>query len=75
MYYSVNNDTNEQLQRRYLQKLPSNYIVGGRLAAYRYFDMHQVIGSALQMTEKEIKRPSAGVARVHSSNELPRRAA
>ena len=26
----------------------SNVIFGGRLAEYRYYDMHQVIGSALK---------------------------
>ena len=29
------------------------YIFGGRLADYKYYDMHQVVGSALVRSEKE----------------------
>ena len=32
----------------------SNYIFGGRLAEYKYYDMHQVIASALSKTKKII---------------------
>ena len=28
-------------------------IFGGRLATYKYYDMHQVIGAALRAVEKE----------------------
>jgi UDP-galactopyranose mutase len=31
----------------------SNYIVGGRLGSYRYYDMHQVIAEALTAAQKE----------------------
>jgi UDP-galactopyranose mutase len=31
-----------------------NVIFGGRLAEYRYYDMHQVIGSALSKAKKEL---------------------
>jgi UDP-galactopyranose mutase len=30
----------------------TKYIFGGRLAEYRYYDMHQVIGSALHTCKK-----------------------
>ena len=30
------------------------YIFGGRLAEYKYYDMHQVIGSALSTVKKEM---------------------
>ena len=33
---------------------PSNFIIGGRLADYKYYDMHQAIGSALRKIDKEI---------------------
>ena len=33
----------------------TNVIFGGRLAEYKYYDMHQVIGSALSKVKKEIK--------------------
>ena len=53
MYYPINNESNELLQQQYLALLPKNYIAGGRLASYRYFDMHQVIASALKTASKE----------------------
>lgn len=49
-YYPVNNAENNLRYVEY-QKLSnginSKYIFGGRLAEYKYYDMHQVIGSAL----------------------------
>jgi len=29
----------------------AKYLFGGRLAEYKYYDMHQVIGSALKKSE------------------------
>jgi UDP-galactopyranose mutase len=29
----------------------NNILFGGRLAEYRYYDMHQIIGSALQKSK------------------------
>lgn len=46
-FYSINDNTNNELQKKYLQMLPSNYIVGGRLGSYQYYDMDQIIGMAL----------------------------
>ena len=48
-YYPVNDDTNMAVLKKYqtLASEESNVIFGGRLAEYRYYDMHQVIGSAL----------------------------
>lgn len=51
-YYPINNDINNDRYNKY-QKLTNNidynkYIFGGRLAEYKYYDMHQVIGSALK---------------------------
>jgi UDP-galactopyranose mutase len=31
----------------------NKYVFGGRLADYKYYDMHQVVGSALVRSEKE----------------------
>lgn len=48
-YYPINDQRNNTIFKRY-QKLAaqeSNVIFGGRLAEYRYYDMHQIIGSAL----------------------------
>jgi len=37
---------------RKLAEAETNVIFGGRLAEYRYYDMHQVIGSALVKVRK-----------------------
>ncbi|NUU67348.1 UDP-galactopyranose mutase [Enterobacteriaceae bacterium BIT-l23] len=53
-YYPVNDKKNNELYKRY-RKLASeekNVIFGGRLAEYKYYDMHQVILSALQTVTK-----------------------
>lgn len=49
-YYPVNDSHNNDLFNRYkeLSKNESNVIFGGRLAEYKYYDMHQVIASALK---------------------------
>lgn len=48
-YYPVNTIENEQVYAKYseLAKKESNVIFGGRLAEYKYYDMHQVIRKAL----------------------------
>ncbi|GAB2784113.1 UDP-galactopyranose mutase [Rhabdobacter roseus] len=50
-YYPINDEKNDSLFRRYKALAErENVIFGGRLAEYRYYDMHQVIGSALKRT-------------------------
>ncbi|BAV10161.1 UDP-galactopyranose mutase [Filimonas lacunae] len=53
-YYPVNDDKNMQLLKQYQQlaHAEEKVIFGGRLAEYRYYDMHQVIASALTKTKK-----------------------
>jgi UDP-galactopyranose mutase len=49
-YYPINDKKNQEIFNKY-QKLGENendVIFGGRLAEYKYYDMHQVIGSALK---------------------------
>ncbi len=48
-YYPINDYHNNQKLRKYneLVKKENKVIFGGRLAEYKYYDMHQVIGSAL----------------------------
>ena len=48
-YYPVNNDKNQKLYSQYaeLAKKEKNVIFGGRLAEYKYYDMDDVIKSAL----------------------------
>lgn len=53
-YYPVNDERNMKLLSQYKELAKSQYpnvIFGGRLAEYRYYDMHQVIGSALKITQ------------------------
>lgn len=54
-YYPVNDDKNMNLFKKYreLAKV-ENVIFGGRLAEYKYYDMHQVIRSALNLISKEL---------------------
>jgi UDP-galactopyranose mutase len=55
-YYPVNDARNNALYARYraLAEQEENVIFGGRLGRYSYFDMWQVIGSALECAEMEI---------------------
>lgn len=53
-FYPVNDEKNNDLYRRYSHRIEHNrYIMGGRLADYKYYDMHQVVGSALVSSDKE----------------------
>jgi len=60
-YYPVNNERNQKLYAQYaeLANKEKNVIFGGRLAEYKYYDMDDVIKSALDCTrrvlEKEIR--------------------
>lgn len=56
-YYPVNNDRNNKLYTAYkrLAEQQENVIFGGRLGHYRYYDMHQVIGAALQCVRSEVE--------------------
>lgn len=56
-FYPVNdeeNNTRYLLYRKMAEDLSPKYIFGGRLAEYKYYDMHQVIGSALVKARKAI---------------------
>ena len=48
-YYPINDKVNTPTYEKYksLTDAETHFIFGGRLAEYRYYDMHQVIGSAL----------------------------
>lgn len=49
-YYPINDAKNTAVFKKYqeLGRLENNVIFGGRLAEYKYYDMHQIIGSALK---------------------------
>jgi UDP-galactopyranose mutase len=53
-YYPINDIENNKkyLQYKDLIKQESNTIFGGRLAEYKYYDMHQVIESALKFVKQ-----------------------
>ena len=56
-FYPVNDEENNSrylLYRKMAEDLSTKYIFGGRLAEYKYYDMHQVIGSALAKARKII---------------------
>lgn len=56
-YYPVNDYNNNQKYQKYKNELDSleNVYFGGRLADYKYYDMHIVIENALNFTNKIIK--------------------
>ena len=55
-YYPVNDEKNSHLYEEYaaLAAEEENVIFGGRLGAYRYYDMDKVIASALELAKKEL---------------------
>jgi len=56
-YYPVNDSKNQDLYTKYaaLAKRETNVIFGGRLAEYKYYDMDDVIYSAIKCAKKELK--------------------
>lgn len=52
-FYPINDELNNSTYKKYkvLADGEENVIFGGRLAEYRYYDMHQIIGSALKKVE------------------------
>lgn len=48
-YYPINNSTNTTIYGEYRRRSEAlkGYIFGGRLAEYKYYDMHAVIGAAM----------------------------
>ena len=55
-YYPVNDDKNMGIYKQYKAKAEQDksVIFGGRLAEYKYYDMHQVVASAMSCVEKEL---------------------
>ena len=55
-YYPVNFASDREMYEKYaaLQDQRPNVIFGGRLARYKYYDMHQVIAGALATARKEL---------------------
>ena len=55
-YYPLNNQKNDKLYASYRAKLENldNFLIGGRLAEYKYYDMDKVIRAALDMSSFEL---------------------
>ena len=56
-YYPVNDKRNQELYEKYaaMAKKENRVIFGGRLAEYKYYDMDDVIDSALRTVEQETR--------------------
>ena len=54
-YYPINDEKNSSIFMKYKEVMnnESKFIFGGRLAEYKYYDMHVVIESALALVNKE----------------------
>lgn len=54
-YYPINDDKNNETYKQYkrLADQEPHVIFGGRLASYKYYDMHQVIAEALTAVHNE----------------------
>lgn len=54
-FYPVNDEVNNSLYHRYrsLADAQENVVFGGRLAEYRYYDMDEVIESAMKAWDAE----------------------
>ena len=48
-FQPINNSANTSIYVRYRQRADAmkNYVFGGRLAEYKYYDMHAVAGAAM----------------------------
>ncbi len=57
-YYPIQTENNKKLLNKYIEERDkcTNIVFGGRLGDYQYYDMHQVIGSALNVYEQKIKK-------------------
>ena len=55
-YYPINDEKNQNLYEKYLElaKNSPNVSFGGRLGEYRYYDMQDVIKSALEFSKNEL---------------------
>ncbi|HOV25842.1 MAG TPA: UDP-galactopyranose mutase [Pseudobacteroides sp.] len=55
-YYPVNNHKNNAIYAKYkeLAEKETNVIFGGRLAEYKYYDMHHIVENALRKVDEEL---------------------
>lgn len=57
-YYPINDKPNSEKYARYkeLADKEENILFGGRLAEYKYYDMHHIVDNALNLVEKELAK-------------------
>jgi UDP-galactopyranose mutase len=69
--YPIRDERNMQMLKQYQsmaeQPAHSHYYMGGRLAEYQYYDMHQAIGAALQMASRIAQDLRSGAQAVKSA--------
>ena len=52
-YYPVNDEKNNALAQKYIAlALEKGYILGGRLADYKYYDMDKIVRNALDLAKR-----------------------
>jgi UDP-galactopyranose mutase len=54
-YYPINDEKNNRIYKMYREIPTEKILFEGRLGRYQYFDMHQVVASAIKCAKKEIK--------------------
>lgn len=55
-YYPVNDNKNNKLYKEYRGLIDhKKYLLGGRLAEYKYLDMHQILSMSLSLSNEEKK--------------------
>jgi len=53
-YYPINNNETSALYGKYVQEIPKNIVVSGRLGLFKYLDVDAVLGLALKEIKKEL---------------------
>lgn len=55
-YYPINDELNNSIYEKYkkISLLNSKYLFAGRLASYKYYDMHQAIAASRTLAKKQI---------------------
>ena len=57
-YYPINDEKNNEIYLKYKEEADkeTNVIFGGRLAQYKYYDMHNIVSEALKAVEEEFHK-------------------
>jgi UDP-galactopyranose mutase len=62
-YYPIRDAANSALYERYRADAQrAGLVLGGRLATYQYYDMHQIVAQALSLADKEFPRLQPPIA-------------